>query len=678
MKTFFKYISIVALLLNIYSLKAQGFESHLSFKTEVENLGGNDYLVKINCTLDKDWHVYSQYTADGGPLPTRFVFKPNASISLIGKVQEVGKLEQKFDELFGVEVKSFGKQVSFQQRVKVTDTKAILEGEFDGQVCKDEEGCMPFGPEKFSVTFGNSTATASNNNDSILSNNTSDTTTITTIQTPNSSKFDWSQSENSCSVQKEKTDKSTLLIFLFGFLGGLIALLTPCVFPMVPLTVSFFTKGGKDKKEGLKKALTYGISIIVIYVFLGLVITTLFGSDALNAMSTNVWFNLLFFVVFVVFAFSFFGLYEITLPASWANQTDSLAGKGGNLGIFFMAFTLALVSFSCTGPIIGTLLVEAATGGGPTILGRIPLKPTIGMLGFSMALALPFTLFAIFPQWLQSLPKSGGWMNTVKVTLGFIELALALKFLSIADLTQNWGILKIELFLAIWLILFLLLALYLFDIIRFPKDDKNNQISLVRKIIASISLVFAIYLGYGLYSNQPLKLLSGLAPPVSYSFRQNVSSEFIQFKNYEEGLAYAKAHNMPILLDFTGHGCVNCRKIEEHVWTKTKVKNLLNKYVIISLYVDDRKELPEQEWYVSTSTGKEREVKTVGQKWSDFQALHFKTNSQPYYVLVDQNERILNQPVDYSFSADATSYERFLECGLNMNKKLNQVQISMK
>ncbi|HNK90685.1 MAG TPA: cytochrome c biogenesis protein CcdA, partial [Chitinophagales bacterium] len=352
MKRILQYTNFLILLFFSLYLNAQGMQSHLSFKTSVETLGNNEYNLKITCTLDKDWHVFSQFTDDGGPLPTRFIFKNNKDIQLIGGVKEVGKLHKKFDELFGVNVSSFDNQVTFVQKVKVSNPKAILEGEFDGQVCKDEEGCMPFGPEKLNFRFDNTEEAKTNDtiSSSLVQVDTSKSEDTTALR---SDKFNWQHADNGCSVQSEKKDKSMLLIFLFGFIGGLVALLTPCVFPMVPLTVSFFTKGGKDKKQGIKKALTYGLSIIVIYVLLGLVITSLFGSDALNAMSTNVWFNMAFFVIFVVFAFSFFGFYEITLPSSWANQSDSLASKGGNLGIFFMAFTLALVSFSCTGPIIG-------------------------------------------------------------------------------------------------------------------------------------------------------------------------------------------------------------------------------------------------------------------------------------------------------------------------------------
>jgi thiol:disulfide interchange protein DsbD len=642
------------------------FQQHLYWKSEVEKVSDKEYLVKFICTLDEGWHVYSQFTEEGGPNATVFNFEKNKDIDLIGKVQEVGKLEKQFDELFGVNVSSFSDKVTFIQKVKVNNPDAVLKGAFDGQVCKQE--CILFGPEEFSISFNGKNL------------QTKDTGTLTTnIPTPiidsvqkiiAAAKFDTSYINSSCSVKSENKDRSSWLVFLLGFLGGLIALLTPCVFPMVPLTVSFFTKGGKDKKKGIRKAITYGISIVVIYVLLGLIITGVFGSDALNAMSTNIWFNLLFFFVFVIFALSFFGFFEITLPASWANKTDSLAGKGGNIGIFFMAFTLALVSFSCTGPIIGTLLVQAATGGGPAIFHHIPVKPLFGMFGFSLALALPFTLFALFPQWLHSLPKSGGWLNTVKDILGFLELALAFKFLSIVDMTQNWGILRWEPFLIIWSLIFIGLAMYCVGIIRFPHDDKREKPGMVRISIALLSLVFVAYLGYGLFSYQPLKLLSGLAPPSSYNFRSDNMEKFKHFKDYDEGLKYAKEHKLPILLDFTGYGCVNCRKIEEHVWTDEKILDLLQRYVVISLYVDDKKGLPESEWFKSNANGKEREIKTIGQKWSDFQARYFQTNSQPYYVLINSEEQLLNYPVAYQFSSDIHNYQSFLECGLTMHQQI--------
>ena len=669
MKLSFKIFLALSFILNAFQSKAQ-FEQHLTWKSEVEKISENEYDVKFNCTLDKGWHVYSQFTDEGGPLPTVFKFETNKDIELIGKVKEVGKLHKEFDKLFEVNVSSFADNVTFIQKVKIKNPKAILKGSFDGQVCK--EACILFGPENFEIKFdGTKSETPTKTGDSIKKKLIDTTSSINSIgvdtsvnASTGSSKFDFTYANNSCSVKAESTDKSYWWIFIAGFLGGLIALLTPCVFPMIPLTVSFFTKGGKDQKQGLKKAIIYGVSIIVIYVLLGIIITGVFGSDALNAMSTNIWFNLLFFVVFVVFAISFFGVFEITLPSSWANKSDSLASKGGNIGIFFMAFTLALVSFSCTGPIIGTLLVQAATGGGPTLFNHIPLKPLLGMFGFSLALALPFTLFAIFPQWLQSLPKSGGWMGTIKVILGFIELALAFKFLSTVDMTMNWNLLKFEPFMILWILIFGAMAIYCFGI--FSKNKSTNIV----KGIGIVTLLFTLYLGYALVNYQPIKFLSGIIPPTSYNFKDKNVETFKHFKNYDEGLAYAKANNLPVLLDFTGFGCVNCRKIEDAVWTNKNVMEEMKKYVIISLYVDDKTALPKEEWYTSMATGKEREVQTVGQKWSDFQAKYFKTNSQPQYILLNTKEQLLNQPVAYEFSSKPENYISFLQCGLTMNEQL--------
>lgn len=659
-KTFITlYFLLVALVSNA------AFEQHLTWKHEVEKISETEYKVKFICELEENWHTYSQYTAEGGPLPTEFRFEKNKDIELIGKVEEIGKKQKKFDDIFGVDVTEFDGNVTFVQRIKLKNPKAILKGEFDGQVCKDEVGCMPFGPEKFTITFDkitnvnttNSTNTAVDTGKAKIPsiNTTQPIDTGNTINNTNytpSDKFDFSTAKNACSVDTQKEQKGWFWIFMAGFLGGLFALLTPCVFPMVPLTVSYFTKGGKEKKAGVSKALMYGASIIIIYVSLGLIITKLFGSDALNAMSTNIWFNLLFFVVFIVFALSFFGLFEITLPASWVNKTDSLSSKGGYLGIFFMAFTLALVSFSCTGPIIGTLLVV----GGSSLF--------FGLLGFGIALALPFTLFALFPQWLHSLPKSGGWLTTVKVILGFIELALAFKFLSVVDMTMNWNLLKFEPFMLIWIIIFGVMAMYCLSIFFKTKHGK------VVKGIGVLTLLFTIYLVYALINYKSIKLLSGIIPPTSYNFKTKNAETFIHFKDYKEGMQYAKAHNMPVLLDFTGFGCVNCRKIEDNIWTDAQVIERLKDYVIISLYVDDRKALPQEEWYSSTATGKEREVKTIGQKWSDFQAKHFKTNSQPQYILINTKEQLLNQPVAYDFAKDKNNYISFLDCGLKMNEQL--------
>ncbi len=656
-----KFGTLVALLFffGLQPLTATAaMEQHLSWKSEVVKISENTFKVKFICTLDDEWHTFSQFTSENGPLPTQFRFEKNADIEFIGKVEEEGKKKTYFDELFGVKVTSFVGDAIFVQTVKIKNANAVLKGEFDGQVCRDEVGCMPFGPEKFSITFQQASGNATTTTVDTISKNATSTDTQTTATTPVitdniNQKFDWTHASNACSTTEQtNSEKGWLWIFIAGFIGGLFALLTPCVFPMVPLTVSYFTKGGKEKKSGISKALLYGLSIIVIYVSLGLIITKLFGSDALNAMSTNIWFNLLFFVVFVIFALSFFGLFEITLPSSWANKTDSLSSKGGYLGVFFMAFTLALVSFSCTGPIIGTLLVM----GGSSLF--------FGLLGFGIALALPFTLFAMFPQWLSSLPKSGGWLTTVKVILGFLELALAFKFLSVVDMTMNWGILRFEPFMLIWILIFGLLSLYCLNI--FFKTKQTNVV----KAFGVATLLFTFYLVYALIAYKPVNILSGIIPPTTYNFKTEKETTFKHFNDYEEGMEYAKAHNMPVLLDFTGFGCVNCRKIEDKVWSDAQVKQRLKAYVIISLYVDDRKALSEDEWYISTSTGKEREVKTVGQKWSAFQAEHFKTNSQPLYVLINTKEQLLNQPVAYDFSKDKNNYIQFLDCGLKMNEQL--------
>ncbi|MFN8295608.1 MAG: cytochrome c biogenesis protein CcdA [Chitinophagales bacterium] len=655
MKTFFKHTLFISLFLLTFSSKAQ-FEQHLTWKSEVEKVSETEYKVKFICSLEDEWHTYSQFTKEGGPLPTQFRFEKNKDIELIGKVEEAGKKHTKFDELFGVDVTSFDGDATFIQKVKIKNPKAVLKGEFDGQVCKDEVGCMPFGPEKFAITFNGATnqgsGTEIQDSTTKVTSSVGDSTHSTIQQLNPIINFDWQFAKNACSVDAQTESKSWFWIFIAGFLGGLFALLTPCVFPMVPLTVSFFTKGGKDQKSGISKALMYGASIIIIYVSLGLIITSIFGSDALNAMSTNVWFNLLFFVVFVIFALSFFGLFEITLPSSWANKSDTLASKGGNIGIFFMAFTLALVSFSCTGPIIGTLLVV----GGSSLF--------IGLLGFGIALALPFTLFAMFPQWLHSLPKSGGWLTIVKVVLGFIELALAFKFLSTADMTMNWGILRFEPFMIVWILIFGIMSLYCLGIFFKSKPTK------IVRAMGLGTLLFTMYLVYALFSYKSVKLLSGIVPPTSYNFKTKNEETFIHFKDYIEGMKYAKENNMPVLLDFTGFGCVNCRKIEDNVWSDEMVTDVLKKYVIISLYVDDRKALPQTEWYTSNATGKEREVKTVGQKWSDFQAKYFKTNSQPQYILINTKEQLLNQPVAYDFSKSKENYISFLECGLKMNEQL--------
>ena len=458
------------------------------------------------------------------------------------------------------------------------------------------------------------------------------------------------------------------MIFGLGFIGGLIALLTPCVFPMIPLTVSFFTKQTKQKSKGIANALLYGFFIVLIYFLLSLPFHLFNSVDSqiLNTIATNIWLNVFFFVIFVFFAFSFFGYYELTLPSSWANKMDSASSKvGGGLGIFFMALTLAIVSFSCTGPILGGLL-------GSTTLaeGNVATNLTSGMVGFGLALALPFALFAMFPAWLNSLPKSGGWMTTVKVVLGFLELALAFKFLSNADLVGNWGILKREIFVGIWVVLFVLMTLYLFGLFRFPHDGPKKNLSPSRKIVGLISFAFTVYLVLGLFKITSLKLLSGFPPPGFYSVVETESDCPLGldcFKDFEEGVAYAQEVNKPILLDFTGWACVNCRKMEENVWSDPSVYPLLkDEYVLISLYVDDRKELPDSEKFdFKYDSGRVKAIETIGQKWGTFQTINFNAASQPYYVLMSPELEILNEAVQY---VDVDTYEDWLKSGLEKHQ----------
>ena len=489
-----------------------------------------------------------------------------------------------------------------------------------------------------------------------------------------------------CGEEEVVRGQSWLWTFILGFAGGLLALLTPCVFPMIPLTVSYFTKGSKDKKKGFANALIYALSIIVIYVSLGLIITAAFGPGALNKLATNAVANVLFFLIFVVFAFSFFGYYEITLPSSWSTKSDDLANQGGLLGIFFMAFTLALVSFSCTGPIIGSALVQSASS---------TAGPLIVMLGFSSALALPFGLFAAFPAWLNSLPKSGSWMNSVKVVLGFLELALALKFLSVADMVMHWDILPYEAFMAAWIIIFGAMTLYLFGLYRFPHDSKLKKLSIPRLGFSLLSLAMTIYLVTGFFYNDETKsynglvLMSGLAPPTNYNIflpdtkgelDKSIKSKYPSFtkcannldcfKDYYEGVSYAKEVGKPVFLDFTGYGCVNCRKTEEHIWIADKVRSKLDQdFVLISLYVDDRKPLEE----IVVSKNSAQKMRSVGDKWEDFQVVNFLQNSQPLYVMMTPDEKVLAAPRPYKEGVD--DYAKFLNCGLSTYKKLSQQEI---
>jgi len=603
-------------------------------------VGDGEYELQFQASIDKGWHLYSMHLPeDGMMIPTSFTLNIKG-FELLGDAIEPQPITE-YDPMAEMEMSYFKDAVTFRQRVQLTERISKISGTLEFMVC-DEERCLP--PELLDFTFDVTGRDA-----------------ISRVSTGN---------------------RSWIAIFIAGFLGGLLALLTPCVFPMLPLTVSFFTKQSKTRAKGVTNAIIYGLSIIVIYVALGFLVTVLFGADALNALSTNVWFNLFFFALLVVFAISFLGAFEITLPSSWVNKADQASDKGGLIGIFFMAFTLSLVSFSCTGPIIGTLLVEAAVNGG--VLG-----PIMGMTGFSLALALPFGLFAAFPGWLNTMPKSGGWMNSVKVSLGLLELALALKFLSNADLVMQAGLLKRELFIAIWIAIFLTLALYLFGMIHFPHDSKTERIGVARYFFGLLALVFTIYLIPGMWG-APLKVISGFPPPMFYSESPqglgtasapaalsltDASGAVVGdpdhcphglpcFHDYEEGMTYARESGKPALLDFTGWACVNCRKMEEQVWSDPRVLKLLREdFVLISLYVDEKKALPAEEQIEVMIGSKTKKLRSVGNKWSYFQASRYGTNSQPYYVIIDHQERQLGEPAAYD--PDIDKYVAWLEQGLS-------------
>ena len=655
---------------------------------------GNEATLLLKAKIDKPWHLYSQDIGPGGPIPTSFKFTPNANYSLVGKVTEP-KAEEIMDPNFDMKVKFFEESVIFKQKVKLNSDKSFkIEGSLEFMSCNDKM-CLPPDEVEFSFAVtGNKVNVVTNvennttkepekiikidstvkilinGNDTVVQTSSSiPPSTIISGKIPEPS-ADTKILESGCGegAGKANADLSILGIFLAGMVGGFLALLTPCVFPMIPLTVSFFTKRSPTRQKGLANALIYAASIILIYVTLGFIITVTLGSDKLNEMASSAFFNILFFVIFFIFSLSFFGAFEITLPSSWVNKADSASDKGGLIGIFFMAFTLSLVSFSCTGPIIGTLLVEAAHG-------RSYLGPIAGMTGFSFALALPFALFAMFPGWLNSLPKSGGWLNSVKVTLGFLELALAMKFLSNVDLAYHWGILKRELFISIWIVIFGLMGLYLIGKIRFSHDSETKHVSIGRLISGILALTFMIYLIPGLWG-APLRMISGFPPPEFYK-------EWVQpgeknggdcphnlncYHDYEAGMEYARQTGKPVMIDFTGWSCVNCRKMEDNVWSQpTVLKKLTNDYVLISLYVDDKTPLPIDQQYVSPFSGKK--IKTTGNRWSDLQSKIFQTNSQPYYVLLDHNGKLLANPRGYT--PDVDTYSKFLDEGMCRFKKRN-------
>ena len=648
----------------------------------------------FTATIDKGWHVYSTDLGDGGPISATFNVDNKSGVELVGKLKPVGKEVATFDKLFEMKVRYFENTAKFVQKVKFTGGAYAIEGYLEYGAC-DDESCLPPTqvPFKFSgvAKAGNAAATkteqpkaeqpeqkvvdkadkkegatpvASKDSSAMMELVPATTTeAITDIQPAVTSSELWKPVISDLQALGEEhgqEDMSWIYIFITGFLGGLLALFTPCVWPIIPMTVSFFLKRSKDKKKGIRDAWTYGASIVVIYVALGLAITLIFGASALNALSTNAIFNILFFLMLVIFAASFFGAFEIRLPSKWGNAVDSKAeSTTGLLSIFLMAFTLSLVSFSCTGPIIGFLLVQVSTTGSV-------VAPAIGMLGFAIALALPFTLFALFPSWLKSMPKSGGWMNVIKVTLGFLELAFALKFLSVADLAYGWRLLDRETFLALWIVIFALLGFYLLGKIKFPHDDDDNKVGVTRFFMALISLAFAVYMVPGLWG-APLKAVSAFAPPMqTQDFNLYKNEVHAKFDDYDLGMEYARLNGKPVMLDFTGYGCVNCRKMEAAVWTDPKVSDLINNdYVLITLYVDNKTPLTEPVKIIENGT--ERTLRTVGDKWSYLQRVKFGANAQPFYVLLDNQGKPLNK--SYAYNEDIPKYIEFLQTGLENYKK---------
>jgi thiol:disulfide interchange protein DsbD len=632
-------------------------------------------------SIEHGWHIYDINLPPGGPNPTSFIFENIKGCELKGKVSTSAKIKTEYDEMFGMNVSWYIGNPVFIQKLKITDSEKFkLSGYIDYMSCNDE--ACTFGKEEFSflkkdlpATLLSVKPTTDANQEDVINDGVAQKENISESAPADSSNNAANLQENASDLwkpvidklqafgtDKASSDKSWLGIFLLCFGGGFIALLTPCVWPIIPMTVSFFLKRSKsNRKKAIADAVTYGVSIIIIYLVLGLLITILFGASALNDLSTNAVFNILFFALLVLFAVSFLGAFELTLPSSWTNKMDSKAeSTTGLISIFFMAFTLVLVSFSCTGPIIGSLLVQAASMG--SIAG-----PAIGMLGFGLALAIPFALFAIFPSWLQNLPKSGGWLNSVKVVLGFLELALALKFLSVADLAYGWRILDREVFLVLWIIIFALLGFYLLGKIRFSHDSELKHVSVPRLFMSIISLAFAVYMIPGLWG-APLKAISAFPPPLyTQDFNLYTGDAHPQFFDYDEGMAFAQKHKKPVMIDFTGFGCVNCREMEAAVWSDSRVKEMIdNDYVLISLYVDDKTKLPET--IEMEEYGKISKLRTIGDKWSYLQRHKFGANAQPFYVLLDNN----GEPVApaRAYNKNVEEYILFLKKGIEQyNKK---------
>ena len=687
-----KTLSVLILLVASVCAMAQ-MADPVHFTSKMTMLGGDEAQIEFSAKIDNGWHVYSTGLGNDGPISATFNASKMDGVKTVGGLTHKGKEISQFDNMFGMKLRYFEGSVTFIQKIKFTKPQYSINCYLEYGACNDET-CMPPTSVDF-IKSGNAPAVAKdaaadkadNAADNAAAANAANNAAAT------ASEEGATASEEGATVSGDSvaasmnvaapdsataaslwqpvisdlkayeaapTDSSLLYIFFAGLIGGFLALLTPCVWPIIPMTVSFFLKRNKERSKAIREAVTYGISIVVIYVVLGLVVTLLFGASALNALSTNAVFNIFFCLLLVVFAASFFGAFEITLPSSWSNKIDAKSeNTSGLLSIFLMAFTLTLVSFSCTGPIIGFLLVAVSTQGSI-------LAPTIGMLGFAIALAIPFTLFAMFPSLLKSAPKSGGWMNVVKVVLGFIELAFALKFLSVADLAYGWHILDRETFLALWIVIFGLLGVYLLGWLKFPHDDEGNRTNVPQFFLAMISLAFAIYMIPGLWG-APLKAISAFAPPMNtQDFNLYKASVEAKYHDYEAGMAAAKAEGKPVMIDFTGFGCVNCRKMEAAVWTDPKVANMLNeKYVLISLYVDDKTPLAEP--MTVTENGQQRTLRTVGDKWSYLQRVKFGANTQPFYVLIDNEGKPLAGSRSYDEDIDA--YIDYLQTGIDNYKK---------
>ena len=689
-----KLFSILLLVFVTLAVQAQ-IHQPVKWKIKLEDSKTAEKEIVFTATIEKGWHLYDMNLPEGGPVSTSFTFETLQGAELIGQPVSNIKPTVVYDEQFAMDLRWFPGAVTFTQKVKILNPKKFkIEGEVEFMVCNDET-CLPPDRESFAFDSKNTKLTLPAEAPVVekedVAKEQPDTNLVVeegkTLTTP-----DPVAKEEKVIVNPEKitnaltndaalwtpvidelkafgdttvtaTDTSWLFIFFAGFLGGLIALLTPCVWPMIPMTVSFFLKRTKDRKKAIRDALTYGLSIIVIYLVMGLLITGIFGASALNDLSTNAIFNIIFFLLLVVFAISFFGAFEMVLPASWTTKLDSKADSTtGILSIFFMSFTLVLVSFSCTGPIIGTLLVQAASMG--TAVG-----PAIGMFGFALALSIPFSLFAIFPNMLQSMPKSGGWLNSVKVVLGFLELALALKFLSVADLAYGWRLLDREVFIVLWIVIFVLLGFYLLGKIKFSHDSDVKYVSVPRLFMAIISFGFAVYMVPGLWG-APLKSISAFAPPLyTQDFSLYDDEVHAAYDDYESGMAKAKLLNKPVMIDFSGFGCVNCRKMEASVWTDPKVKQILeNDYVLITLMVDDKTKLPHP--IEIEEHGKVRKLKTIGDKWSYLQRSKFGANAQPFYILLNDEGKPLGP--SYAFNEDVSKYIQFLENGLKTFKEQNK------